>query len=111
MSHVRTQLAGAEDLKEETAECVTVLYLSFGYLRRGGGVGRVAGSRHSQHLLSEQVPGEVAAEGAVIRTDFVLKDRQSPPHFSPNLAGLLHTSHSVNVFLRHPFSLLVLRFL
>lgn len=53
VSHVRARLAGAKDLKEETVECVTVLYLSFGYIRRVGGVGRVAETRHSQHLLSE----------------------------------------------------------
>lgn len=40
VSHVRAQLAGAKDLKEETAECVTVLYLSFGYIRRAGSAGR-----------------------------------------------------------------------
>lgn len=43
VSRVRAQLAGAEDLKEETEECVTVLYLSFGYIRRAGSVGRVGG--------------------------------------------------------------------
>lgn len=54
VSHVRARLAGARDLKEETAEPVTVLYLSFGYIRRAGGVGRAAGTQHSQrHLLSE----------------------------------------------------------
>lgn len=43
VSHVRAQLAGAKELKAETVECVTVLYLSFGYIRRAGGVGRVGG--------------------------------------------------------------------
>lgn len=43
VSHVRTQLAGAKDLKEETMECVTVLYLSFGYIRRAGARSRVGG--------------------------------------------------------------------
>lgn len=44
VSHVRARLAGAKDLKEETEECVAVLYLSFGYIRKAGGVGGVVGT-------------------------------------------------------------------
>ena len=40
MSHVRAQLAGASDLKEETVACVTVLYLSFGLHEKSRRCGR-----------------------------------------------------------------------
>lgn len=43
VSHVRAQLAGAKDPKEETVKCMTVLYLSFGYITRAGSMGRVGG--------------------------------------------------------------------
>lgn len=71
MSHVRAQLAGAKDLKEETADCVTVLYLSFGYIRTGG-VGQGRRDPNTPHLLSEQMLREVAPEVAVTEKDLML---------------------------------------
>lgn len=62
VSHVSAQLAGAKYLKEETAGCVSVLYLSFGYIREAGGVGRVGGIWTSHSLLSEQMLRDMVAE-------------------------------------------------
>lgn len=110
VSHVRAWLAGAKDLKEETADRMTV-HVPVLRLHKSGRCGQGwQGPDAPQHLLSEQMLGEVAAEAAVTKTDLVLKIQQSRP-IPPQIWQVFPHPTLCPVLLRHPFSVLVLRFL